>query len=96
MFLGDNIYTAISVARNCDMINKNSKVFLINIENVESSNVTPRLYIEHFGSTHASAEVAIPFDDSVGITFLFVKSPFTKKSDFSTSISLLMVKHGAN
>lgn len=59
------------------MINKNSKVFLINIENVESSNVTPTLYIEHFGSTHAPAEVAVPFDDSVGTRFL-CKHHFTK------------------
>lgn len=65
MFLGDNIYTAISVARNCDMISKDSKVLLIKIENIVSSDVTPTLYVEHFGSTHASEDVVIPFDDSV-------------------------------
>lgn len=77
------------------MIGKNSKVFLINIENVESSNITPRLYIEHFGRTHVSDEVAVSFDESVGTRFLFLNL-LSQKFTFSTSTLLLTVKRGTN
>lgn len=78
------------------MINKNSEVLLIKVENVESSNITPRLHLEHFGSTNTSDDVAIPFDQNVcSNKLLCVKDTF-KKFNFSTCILLSMVKRGVN
>lgn len=91
--LGDNIYTAISVARDCDMISKTSEVLLVKIEN-EESQVIPKMYTEHFGSTKRSNEIAVSFNENVQFKYLFLMRLIV--INFSIYILQLMVKHGAN
>lgn len=75
------------------MISKNSKVFLIKIEN-ESSQVVPKMCVEHFGSTNKSNEIAIPFDDTVRT--IFIPHCLEFKEFFSTFILQSTEKRGAN
>lgn len=66
MITGDNIYTAISVARSCDMVGKNDRVVLLKIEAVDTAEIVPKLYVENIGMSNEPDQIAVPIEsDSI-------------------------------
>ncbi|RZC41797.1 cation-transporting ATPase 13A3, partial [Asbolus verrucosus] len=64
MITGDNILTAISVARDCEMVKKHDQIYILETKN-EDTNPVPELVLQNIGSTNdLSRSVPIDFDFS--------------------------------
>ncbi|KAJ3657587.1 hypothetical protein Zmor_009376 [Zophobas morio] len=63
MITGDNILTAISVARDCEMVKETDQIFILNTRNTrnDDQNVLPELVLESTASTPTSS-VSIDID----------------------------------
>lgn len=64
MITGDNLYTAISVARNCDMISPHAKVLVIKVENDDNSQL-PKIFVDNVDTLVDDREVALNLFDNV-------------------------------
>lgn len=96
IFLGDNLFTAISVARNCDMVNAQSKVLLVNLETENNSEI-PKIFIENVEATDDHSEAIVNLASNVNIVLhFFVFFSVTNNFNCRKFISQWMEKPGLN
>lgn len=71
-FVGDNILTAISVARECDMIGQYHEIFILETVSLEDDpNCVPKLVLRNVGSTVGDSGVDFIIDFDKGVFYLF-------------------------
>ncbi|XP_044255627.1 polyamine-transporting ATPase 13A3-like isoform X1 [Tribolium madens] len=63
MITGDNILTAISVARDCEMVKTHDEIFILETKNCSNSSSTPELLLQNLNSANTQS-ISIDFDFS--------------------------------
>lgn len=69
MYTGDNIRTAISVARDCEMVDSTANIYILSVTEVNNINETPSIMMEKAGSGAQPDFTVVDLYDTVRILF---------------------------